>query len=246
VRETLETELDLLVDLAVLDKEIVRVRTQLEKIPGSIEARREEYQEPEKALEGAREELSTAKKERRRAEGELDGHLEKIKKLNDQQNLVKTNKEYQALLGEIEKLKAQQDAHEEKILELMEWSGEEEKKIAVAEGVVAEAREVFEVEEARLLAEEKELRSTLEGVESARAKKVASVEQENLHMYSRVQSLRGDAVAEVVDELCLGCRVAVPPQKFADVMLNKVIQTCSHCNRILYYRGKDRVGSEER
>ncbi len=242
----METELDLLVDLAVLDKEIVRVRTQLEKIPGSIEARREEYQEPEKALEGAREELSTAKKERRRAEGELDGHLEKIKKLNDQQSLVKTNKEYQTLLGEIEKLKAQQDAHEEKILELMEWSGEEEKKIAVAEGVVAEAREVFEVEEARLLAEEKELRSTLEGVESARAKKVASVEQENLHMYSRVQSLRGDAVAEVVDELCLGCRVAVPPQKFADVMLNKVIQTCSHCNRILYYRGKDRVGSEER
>ncbi len=242
----METQLDLLVNLAVLDKEIVRLRTRLEKIPGAIEARREEYQEPERTLENAREELAAGKKEHRRAEGELDGHLEKIKKLNDQQSLVKTNKEYQTLLGEIEKLKEQQDAYEEKILELMEQAGEEEEKIAVAEGVVAEARKVFEVEEARLLAEEKERRSTLEGVESSRAGKVASIEQENLQMYSRVQTLRGDAVAEVVDELCLGCRVSVPPQKFADVMLNKVIQTCSHCNRILYYDRKAGAGSGER
>ena len=235
----------MLVNLAVLDKEIVRLRTRLEKIPGAIEARREEYQEPERTLKNAREELAAGKKEHRQAEGELDGHLEKIKKLNDQQSLVKTNKEYQTLLGEIEKLKEQQDAYEQKILELMEQAGEEEEKIAVAEGVVAEARKVFEVEEARLLAEEKERRSTLEGVESSRAGKVASIEQENLQMYSRVQTLRGDAVAEVVDELCLGCRVSVPPQKFADVMLNKVIQTCSHCNRILYYARKAGAGSGE-
>ena len=246
MRETLETQLDMLIGLAVLDKEIAGLRVQLERIPRTIEAHREECQESEKNLTTAKEEISAAKKERRRAEGELDGHLEKIRKLNDQQSLVKTNKEYQTLLGEIEKLKAQQDAYEERILELMEQAGVVEKEIAVAEGVVAEAKKVFEEEEARLLAEEKELRSALEGVESARAEKVTSIEAEHLKTYSRVKSLRGDAVAEVVNELCLGCRVAVPPQKFADVMLNRVIQTCSHCNRILYYSRKEGAGSEER
>lgn len=246
MRETLETQLDLLIGLAKLDGKIAGLRVQLGKIPIAIEARREEYQESEKVLSGAKEEIGAAKKERRRAEGELDGHLEKINKLNNQQSLVKTNKEYQALLGEIEKLKAQQDAYEEKILELMEQAGTVEKQITVAEGVVAEARKVFEEEEARLLAEEKELRSSLESVESSRAEKVTSIEKETLQTYSRVKSLRGDAVAEVVDELCLGCRVAVPPQKFADVMLNKVVQTCAHCNRILYYTRKETAGPEER
>jgi predicted nucleic acid-binding Zn-ribbon protein len=236
----------MLIGLAALDKEIAGLRIQLEKIPKAIEARREEYQESEETLTSAKETISAAQKERRRAEGELDGHLERINKLNDQQSLVKTNKEYQTLLGEIEKLKAQQDAYEEKILELMEQAGEVEKQIIVAEGVVAEARKVFEEEEVRLLAEEKELRSSLEGVESARAEKVTSIEKEILQTYSRVKSLRGDAVAEVVNELCLGCRVAVPPQKFADVMLNKVVQTCSHCNRILYYSRKKEAGSEAR
>ena len=68
-------------------------------------------------------------KEHRQAEGALDGHLEKIRKLNEQTSLVKTNKEYQTLLGEIDVLKGQQDGYEEKILELMEKSGEVEKKI---------------------------------------------------------------------------------------------------------------------
>jgi len=235
----------MLIGLAGLDQEIARLRGRLEKIPIAIAARREEYQESEKVLADAKEDISAAQKERRRAEGDLDGHLEKIRKLNDQQSLVKTNKEYQTLLGEIEKLKAQQDAYEERILELMEQAGEVEKQIAVAKGVVTEARKVFEEEETRLLVEEKALRSTLESVESARAKKVPSIEKENLQMYSRVKSLRGDAVAEVVDELCLGCRVSVPPQMFADVILNKVIQTCSHCNRILFYRGKESAESEE-
>jgi predicted nucleic acid-binding Zn-ribbon protein len=28
-------------------------------------------------------------------------------------------------------------------------------------------------------------------------------------------------------------------------MLNKVVQTCSHCNRILYYTRKEVAGSEK-
>ena len=38
------------------------------------------------------------------------------------------------------------------------------------------------------------------------------------------------------DELCPGCRVTVPPQKYADVITGRSIETCSHCQRILYYR----------
>ena len=52
-------------------------------------------------------------------------------------------------------------------------------------------------------------------------------------------------MAEVRDELCLGCRVSVPPQKYADVITGTSIQTCSHCQRILYFRSAVSSGGGE-
>lgn len=227
-------QLDSLVKLSELDNKVAVLKKQLEKIPVAIAEKREEFRTEERALETAQEELTAMQKEHRQAEGALDGHLEKIRKLNEQTSLVKTNKEYQTLLGEIDVLKGQQDGYEEKILELMEKSGEAEKKIQAAKLEVAREKAEFETEEAKLLAEGEALRKEMEGHESSREEILPSIEKANLDTYLRVKSFRGDAVAEVRDELCLGCRVSLPPQQFADVIMKDSIQICSHCNRILY------------
>lgn len=227
-------QLDNLVRLSELDNKIAVLKKQLEKIPVAIAEKREEFRTEERALEAAEEELVAMQKEHRQAEGALDGHLEKIRKLNEQTGLVKTNKEYQTLLGEIDVLKGQQDGFEEKILELMEKSGEVERKIQAAKIEVAREKAEFEAEEAKLLAEGESLRKEMEGHESSREEILPSIERVNLDTYLKVRNLRGDAVAEVREELCLGCRVSVPPQQFADVIMKESIQTCSHCQRILY------------
>ena len=53
-----------------------------------------------------------------------------------------------------------------------------------------------------------------------------------------------NAVAEVEDELCLGCRVSLPPQKYADVIMNQTIQTCANCQRILFSRKRAMTARE--
>jgi len=236
MEKVMERQLEKLIELAYVDARIAGLQKKLEAVPGAIETRRRKYLEAENVLARAREELAAMQKEHRKAEGDLEGHLTKIGKLNDQTGLVKTNKEYQALLSEIEKLRQEQDKYEERILELMEKSAEEEKRIGAIEKDVAGEKAAFEADEAKLLAEAEGLRGDLQKVEEARGKLVPAIEGENLHLYNRVKALRGDAVAEVREELCLGCRVSVPPQKFADVITGAGIQTCSHCNRILYFR----------
>lgn len=236
VEKVMETQLEKLIDLAGLDREIAVLKRKLDEVPKAIEQQRQLYVKEEQSLALAREDLAAMHKEHRKAEGDLDAHLAKIRKLNEQTSLVKTNKEYQTILGEIDNLKKEQDRYEEKILDLMEKSGEEEKKIKAVEKDVAKAKAAFEQEEAALLAEAGELRGALAKVEEAKERLLPAIDSENLHVYQRVQALRGDAVAEVRDELCLGCRVSVPPQKYADVITSGDIQTCSHCQRILFFR----------
>lgn len=239
MEQVMEKQLDKLVRLAAFDAKIAGMQEELGKIPAAVDALRGTYLAAEKALEEAKEELSSMQKERRKAEGDLDGHIEKIRKLNHQTSLVKTNKEYQALLGEIENQKMEQDGYEERILELMEKSTEYEQRIGVAEGEVREAKALFEREEALLQAEGEKLKKELRAIEDSREELMAGINPENIQTYSRVKVLRGDSVAEVREEICLGCRVSIPPQKYADVITSDEPQTCSRCQRILYFR-KDR------
>ena len=242
MEQVVEKQLEKLISLAVFDTEVAGLERKLKEIPKAIEVRREKYLEAEKVIEAARDELSSMQKERRKAEGDLDAHLEKMRKLSDQTSMVKTNKEYQTILGEIETLKKDQDSYEEKILELMEKSADFERKITVYEEAVRREKKIFEEEEARLRIEGEGLKTELAGVQASRGEVLSSVDSENLQLYSRVKGLRGNAVAEVRNEICLGCRVQLPPQKFADVIMSEVIQTCSHCQRILFFRkeGQDR------
>ena len=239
MEQVMEKQLDKPVRLAAFDAKIAGLQGELGKIPAAVEALRGKYLAVEKALEEAKEELSSMQKEHRKAEGDLDGHIEKIRKLNHQTSLVKTNKEYQALLGEIENQKKEQDDYEVRILELMEKSTEYEQRISVAKGEVREARDLFEREEAILQAEGEKLKKELQAIEASREEVMAGIKPENIQTYSRVKVLRGDSVAEVREEICLGCRVSIPPQKYADVITSDEPQTCSRCQRILYFR-KDR------
>jgi len=236
VEQVMEKELDKLIRLAELDGRIDGLQRELGKIPGIIEKQRDRYLETQELLEKAREDLAAMQKEHRKAEGDLDAHLEKVRKLNDQTSMVKTNKEYQTILGEIQNLKKEQDGYEERILELMEKSGEEEKKIAAVGEEVKKEKSAFDEEEAKLLAEGERLKGDLAVLEGDRGGILSGINGENLQLYTRVKGLRGAGVAEVRDEICLGCRVSVPPQKYADVIKSIEIQTCSHCQRILFFR----------
>ncbi len=51
---------------------------------------------------------------------------------------------------------------------------------------------------------------------------------------------KGLAVAEVIDEICQGCFLHIPPQLYVEIKLNQTIKYCPQCGRILYYKAKDK------
>ena len=76
-------------------------------------------------------------KERRRKEGQLSLEQEKVKKTEGKMFDVKTNKEYQALLTEIDSLKGANSREEEEILQLLDEIDEVKKSLSKREKEIA-------------------------------------------------------------------------------------------------------------
>ena len=229
-------QLENLIRLQGLDRDVQRLTQQLANIAPQIEETRLHLAAAERALEEGKASVEGARKDRRAAEKDLEVHIEKRRKFQEQQSKVKTNKEYQALMGELASLKLEETAAEDRILTQMEQQAAAEKLLPGLTAEVGSEKLEFQQKERVLRATEETLRQELAVAEGARAGIVATLEAATIQTYQRILRLRGSAVAEVRDEFCLGCSTKVTPQNFMEVMRNDRIHHCPHCQRILYYQ----------
>ena len=228
-------QLENLIRLQALDREIQRLTQQLAGIGPQIEESRVHLAASERALAAGKAGVEGARKERRAAEKELEAQIEKRRKFQEQQSKVKTNKEYQALMGELASLKLEETTAEDRILTHMEQQADAEKLLPGLTTEVGREKLEFQQKEQVLRATEEKLRLELTAAEGQRVGIVATLEPATIQTYQRILKLRGSAVAEVRDEFCLGCSTKVTPQNFMEVMRNDRINNCPHCQRILYY-----------
>jgi uncharacterized protein len=228
-------QLEKLIRLQGLDRETDHLTQKLAEIGPQIEETRVHLAAAERALEEGKARVESSRKDRRTAEKDLETQIEKRRKFQDQQSKVKTNKEYQALMGELEAHKIAETAAEDQILAIMEAQAEAERLLPGLVAEVGREKAEFQEKERVLRADEAKLRAELAAAEDARAGVVAGLEPQVLQTYQRIAKLRGSAVAEVRDEFCLGCRTKVTSQNFMEAMRNDRILHCSHCHRILYY-----------
>jgi predicted nucleic acid-binding Zn-ribbon protein len=157
---------------------------------------------------------------RRTLEGQVELFRTKLARLKEQLMSVKTNKEYTAMLHEIQTVEGQIRGEEDKILEVMEeMEGRDTELIRKTK----ESAPLLESELSRMREEKASLESR--------------VERELLSRYRRIAEARkGVALAEAKEELCSVCHVRIRPQMYADLLRTENIQTCDSCSRILFSR----------
>jgi len=155
---------------------------------------------------------------------------------------VKTNKEYQALLTEIEGIKEATSREEEEILQVLEEIDELKKDHSKREKEVTTTLEKIEREKKKiqekmdqgdgLWKEQKERRELLS----------KRLESGLFKLYNTLKEKRqGVGVVNVRDETCQGCFMNIPPQMFIEVQKYKSLIRCPNCNRILYWEGKGKT-----
>jgi predicted nucleic acid-binding Zn-ribbon protein len=178
--------------------------------------------------------MKSAFSQRDDADSQIIALREKTERYKDQQTKVRTNKEYDLLMKEM-------DTTVETVARL-------EKEMEALENKADAARTEMEtlalqIEEVRKGLEEKsvdlaEISKTTEEEETKfrndRQKVVSKIAKIDLASYERIRKAKkGKAIVSVKRGACGGCFNRVPPQMILELKQNSRIYTCEHCGRIL-------------
>ena len=149
---------------------------------------------------------------------------------------VTNPKELQALQQEVQKLRAQQNRQEERLLEVIDTT-ESLQEIAQQKQIgLQQAQNAWQEEFNVLTARKKWVDEQRQALGEKREQIVASLD---LNLVKRYETMRrtkqGRAVSKVEQNSCQWCRVILTPSELQHVRISRDLQTCTNCGRILYY-----------
>ena len=241
----MNSQLQFLIKLQKYDLRIFEILDKKKQHPALIKAAQMPLLEVNKQLQSLKVAAEGLHKQRRESEQELSLQEEHIQKIRGRLNDLKTNKEYQAHLFEIELARKKKDSLEESVLEVLEQVEQNENQQKELQTRVGEIEQTFARAKAQLEAEGSSLDQELSSLEQDHGELTTQVERGLLSRYLKLKSLRkGFAIAKVQSGACLGCRLQLPPQLVADVKRADELLNCSYCHRILYWEPPSETTSE--
>ena len=228
-----------LLELQKLDLRIMEITDIRRKIPDRLHVAEAPLREASKILSDAKTAVEAAVKERRAHEKDLEAHEAQTEKMKSHAANLKTNKEYQAHLFEVELANKKRGDFEEKILVCMEKIDQLQKIVAETQGKVNALESVFAQEKKGLDDQERALAEELTRVDALYRNAATKVEKSLLDRYNQIKASRKDqALAAVRGGLCMGCRLQIPPQLIAQVKRSDDLHVCPYCRRMLYWEGE--------
>ena len=222
----------------MLDSRVAGLERKLEAIPARIQVIQNGLRQAKSDVDAIRGKLEAARKDMRTKEKDLEYQAAQRKKLEAKLYEVKTNKEYSAVLAEIEGAKVEKNRIEEEILGLMELHERLGREVVEGDARVRPMEAEAGVQEAAAAEELRALEVDLEAARNERESVARDVPRDVLAQYGRLLKVRaGLAVALVGSNgFCSGCRVALTPQRFNEVRQSSQIFVCENCGRFLYYQ----------
>ena len=234
----MRNQLELLWELQKIDLDLKSIKEERDRYPKEMKKLDENQNIEKERIQKERERIESLEKERRQKEGHLNLEQEKIKRAEGRMFEVKTNKEYRALLSEIDTLKEANSREEEEILQVMDEIDELKKNLSKREKEMAITLGKIEAE--RKMIQERMTQGDMVWKRQMERREILSkqIESKLFKLYNTLKEKRqGVGVVRVKHETCQGCFVNIPPQMFIEVQKNNALIRCPNCNRILYWEG---------
>lgn len=229
-------DLELLLKLQNIDYDLGELERSKEYIPDMMENLRKEVEDSKTRFETLQGELSSAKVEQKDIDLTVQQKQDRLKELQGQMMAIKTNKEYDALVSEIDRLKEDITDLESRGMELLELIENHEKEMA---GLNEQLQNIEKVNT-------DQLNSLQEQIDSV-GSKISDMQKEREHLadkvgkrarsaYERIRKGKGGAaVVAVKKRACGACYKALPPQKIQEIRKGEQLITCDSCGRMLIW-----------
>ena len=233
----MQSQLELLKQLQKMDSAISTIEYNRSAYPREIQQLERELERKNQRAEKETLTLEEIQKERGKKEQSLGMEVERLRKSQDRLLSVKTNKEYQAALKEIDDIKQSCNDLETGILVIMEKADALTHAIEEQEIEDQKWKQEYKKQKEALQTAIQKSDLELETQQKMRVETVQSVQLDLVKKYDiLIQRRQRLAVVSIQDGLCQGCNMNIPPQKILEIRKsNNAIMNCPFCNRILYF-----------
>ncbi|HVB24297.1 MAG TPA: C4-type zinc ribbon domain-containing protein [Ktedonobacteraceae bacterium] len=226
-----------LYQLQQIDLELDRLTTEQQSLSNSLQ--------DNATLQKARTEHTSAQQQLRagqQAQKEAEWTLEDLsRRISTQEQrlyngTVSNPKELASLQQEVQRLQAQQNRQEDRVLEIIETTEALQETAQRKATALQKAEETWQQENAAMILHREQLEAHKQEAQTKRTAFASGIDAALLSRYEVMRRTKqGRAVSKVEQSSCQWCRVILTPSELQRVRINSDLQTCSNCGRILYY-----------
>jgi len=229
-----------LIDLSDIDGRLEYIGDRIEEIPHTLDEFKAETDGLRGSIERTKEELNELVKKRKKTELDIQDSQNLLNKYKRQSLEVKTNREYSALMAEIDITQDRISDLEEEYLIALDRIEEGTAQMKDLESRLEERTNKVVELETELAQEQNTLKEENLQLVERRAFIISHMDATTISRYEKTREHNdGKAVVVVKDGLCQGCFVNLPPQLVSKVHLGEELQRCPSCARFLYAPSKD-------
>ncbi|MFQ5673840.1 MAG: zinc ribbon domain-containing protein [Nitrospinales bacterium] len=225
-----------LIALQETDQEIADLKRHLEAVPKQIETSRLHLAREKKALDDLQEEIQEARKKRNQLEQQTLTEKDHMAKVRIKLPNVKTNKEYSAILVEVDAIKNTIASLEDQELEVMETLEEKEKEIPGLQEAHKKEEQRFQDFKKQKENECAQMKKDLQALDAKRREIIGRLDKQWATHYEKIARTRDEhAVVPLEGSCCGGCNQQVLPQLAIDIKIGEKVLQCNACYRFLYW-----------
>mmetsp|Transcript_23708 Transcript_23708/g.11415 ORF Transcript_23708/g.11415 Transcript_23708/m.11415 type:complete len:235 (+) Transcript_23708:572-1276(+) len=216
-------------EIEVLSKFLANTSSILKKLDDSVTKGEKEVLDEESRI-------AEFKKEYRTLEYDTQANKDRIKKSDNTLTFIKNDKEYQALLREIDELTTKNSSIEDNMLNYLDEIEIKEKEFEIKKEKLSESIKHINIEKATIKNNARHKEKKLSDLNKEKDEKIKELKAELLNQYNTVKKVSSRAIVSIVDGVCQGCNLNIPMQKNNELQQFKNIELCPHCQRIIYYQ----------
>ena len=232
----MRAHLERLAALQVVDLKIQEMEREKGEIPQRMATLDEDFKAEEGIVHAQRLEMEKFQKERRQKEKDLEEEIDRVKKAETRVFEIKTNKEYQAVLKEIENAKKLNRQREEEILGILERIEETQRSLSRGEKNLEVKRTDFQKQIKELRQKAASFEQEMAGEVLERQEIAKKIPPDLLNKYRwLLEKRQGIAIAKVQNGVCQACHMNLRPQLHIELQKEDALILCPNCSRILFW-----------
>lgn len=232
------SDVDLLLRLQECDKSIRLFRRELDSLPDRARLINDVLAPLETTIKDSHEKAKACQASVKTLDLEIQGHRERIARIREQQLQAKTNKDYQALQDEINKIQATINSIEDRQLSSLDKADQFQAAVEESEHALTTRKQTIAVDLQDLDKRQHELESLIKSVLTEREALSNSIKDlKRLQYYNRVMENKQDeALVQIENGNCGACHLKLQPQLVHDARRLDLITVCSYCGRMLFLK----------